>query len=89
MMGVRNVLIFKRQIIKRVTGILSLRNIYKKGVIMRLSAPKNTTWLLALILGGLGIASNFVTIPVVGGYTFLLVSAGFVLLVLATFLKGL
>jgi len=56
---------------------------------MRLSAPKNTTWLLALILGGLGIASNFVTIPVVGGYTFLLVSAGFVLLVLATFLKGL
>lgn len=56
---------------------------------MRLSRPKNTTWWIAVILGGLGIISYFVTIPVLSGWAFWLVVAGFVLLVLATYLKDL
>ena len=56
---------------------------------MKLSAPQKTTWLIALIVGVLGILGTFVTIPVVSGIAFWLVAAAFVLLVLATYLKGL
>lgn len=56
---------------------------------MRLSAPKTTTWWIAMILGVLGIVGTYVSIPFVSGYAFLFVAAGFVLLALATFLKGL
>ena len=35
---------------------------------MKLSAPKFIIWLLALILAGLAIASNYVGIPVVGSF---------------------
>ncbi|MFH1929435.1 MAG: hypothetical protein ABIK79_14885 [Chloroflexota bacterium] len=56
---------------------------------MKLSAPQNTTWLIALVVGALGILGTFVTIPVVSGLAFWLVAAAFVLLVLATYLKGL
>lgn len=56
---------------------------------MKLSAPKQVTWWVALIVGALGILANFVTIPFLSEYAFWLVVIGFVLLVLATYLKDL
>lgn len=56
---------------------------------MKLSAPKQVTWWIAVIIGGLGILSNFMSIPFVGGHAFTFVAIGFVLLVLATLLRGL
>jgi hypothetical protein len=56
---------------------------------MKLNAPKKITWLISLIIGILGIVAYFVAIPVLSVYAFWIVVAGFVLLVLGTFLKGL
>ena len=56
---------------------------------MKLSAPKKVTWLIALIAGVLGILGTFIDLPFVSSYSFFLVAAGFVLLVLATYLKDL
>jgi len=56
---------------------------------MKLSAPKNITWWVAVVLGVLGILGTFISIPFVSSYTFFLTAAGFVLLALATYLKGL
>ncbi len=56
---------------------------------MKLSAPKNITWLVAVIVGGLGILASFVNIPFVTANSFWFVAVGFVLLALATLLKGL
>lgn len=39
------------------------------------------TWWMSVILGTLGILANFIAIPVVSGYAFWLVVAGFLLLV--------
>ena len=56
---------------------------------MSLSAPKQVTWLIALIVGVVGIVVSLVTIPVLSGFAFWLVVVAFVLLILATLLKGL
>ena len=56
---------------------------------MKLSAPKKNTWLIALIVGLAGILGNFVTIPFISNYAFWFVVVGFVLLVLATYLRDL
>ena len=56
---------------------------------MKLSAPKKITWWIALIVGLAGILGNFVTIPFISDYDFWFVVVGFVLLVLATYLKDL
>ena len=56
---------------------------------MLLSAPKMTTWGLALVLGGLGLLGHLVVIPLVTVYAFWLVGLAFVLLALATLLEGL
>lgn len=56
---------------------------------MRLSAPKVTTWWIAVVLGALGILANLGTIAALSGYAFWLVVAGFILLVLATLLNNL
>ncbi len=56
---------------------------------MKLSKPKNNTWIIAVIIGLLGIIGNFVSIPVVSEYSFWLVVIGFVLLALATYFKDL
>jgi hypothetical protein len=56
---------------------------------MRLSAPKQITWWIAVIVGVVGTVGLFVSLPVVGKNANLLVVFGFVLLALATFLKGL
>jgi hypothetical protein len=55
---------------------------------MRLNAPKKTTWWIALVVGAIGIVAHLVTIPVLSGFAFWLVAAAFVLLILATYLKG-
>jgi hypothetical protein len=56
---------------------------------MKLSAPKQTTWWIAVVLGVLGILGTYITIPIVSANAFWFVAAGFVLLVLATYLKNL
>ncbi len=55
--------------------------------IMRLSAPTYSIWLLAAILGILGIVGKFIAIQYVSTYSFWLVAGGFVLLFLATLFK--
>jgi hypothetical protein len=56
---------------------------------MKLSAPKVITWWIAFILGVLGLLGHFATIAMLSQYSFWLVAAGFVLLVLATLLRDL
>jgi hypothetical protein len=56
---------------------------------MKLSAPKVITWWVAVILGVLGLLGHFGTIAALGQYAFWLVTAGLVLLVLATLIKEL
>ena len=58
---------------------------------MKLSRPKKTTWWTAVIIGlaGILLQQGIVSIPVLSGLSFWLVTAGFLLLVLATLLKGL
>ena len=47
------------------------------------------TWLVAVILGVVGLLGTFVTLPVITCYAFWFVFAGFALLALGTYLKGL
>jgi hypothetical protein len=56
---------------------------------MKLSAPKNVTWWVAVVLGVLGILGTFVTLPVVSANAFWFVAVAFVILALATYLKDL
>jgi hypothetical protein len=56
---------------------------------MKLNAPKKNTWLIAVILGVVGIVASFVTIPYISAYAGYLVMAGFGILAVSTFLKGL
>ncbi|MBN2119100.1 MAG: hypothetical protein JW730_21200 [Anaerolineales bacterium] len=56
---------------------------------MRLSAPKQITWIVAIVLGVLGLLGSLITIPVVSGLAFWLVFLGFLLLAVATFIDGL
>ena len=56
---------------------------------MKLNAPKYITWVLAVILGLGGILGTFFVIPIVSTFSFWLVVLGWLLLVLATYLKGL
>lgn len=56
---------------------------------MRLSAPKQLTWWIAVIVGVVGTIGLFVALPVIGANAKFLVVFGFVLLALATYLKGL
>ena len=55
---------------------------------MRLSAPKKTTWWVAIVLGAVGIIAKFGFISFLTGFAFWLVVAAFVILALATYLKG-
>jgi hypothetical protein len=56
---------------------------------MRLSAPKRTTWWIAVIVGVIGAIGLFTSLPIVGANAKYLVLFGFVLLALATYLKDL
>ena len=63
----------------------------KGSKIMKLNAPKTTTWILAVIIGGAGILSHIgvLRIPVISPLAFWLVAGALILLVLAAFMKGL
>jgi hypothetical protein len=56
---------------------------------MKLSAPQQVTWWVALVIGVVGVIAYLVTIPVLSGFAFWLVVVAFVVLVLATLLAGL
>jgi len=58
---------------------------------MKLSAPKFSTWLVAVIIGGIGILQYFrvLHIDALARYPFHLLLVGFALLVLATMFKKL
>ena len=56
---------------------------------MRLSAPKQITWWIAVIIGVLGILGKYMTIPIASQYSFTFVAIGFILLALATYFKDL
>jgi len=57
---------------------------------MRLSAPRQITWIIALILGIVGILATLVTLPVITpAIGFWLVVAGWLLLLIATVTRGL
>ncbi len=57
---------------------------------MNLSAPHQTFWLIAVVLGVLGIVGKLGIIPVaiVAGNAFWLVAAAFAILALTTLFKG-
>ena len=56
---------------------------------MKPSTPKKTLWLIALIIGILGIVGHFVHIEFISQYSLWLLIGGFGLLALGTTLKGL
>jgi protein-S-isoprenylcysteine O-methyltransferase Ste14 len=56
---------------------------------MRLNAPTQVVWVIALILGIVGVLATLTTIPVITpALGFWLVVAGWALLVIATVLRG-
>lgn len=54
---------------------------------LKLNAPTQSIWLIAVICGCLGLLSHFVHIPQISGNELWLVAVGFVLLVLSTVFK--
>ena len=56
---------------------------------MRLTAPKKTTYLIALAVGVLGVVSGFVELGSLTAYAFWFVAAAFVTLALAIPMDGL
>jgi len=57
---------------------------------MKLSAPKQVTWIIALILGVVGILANLTSIPVITpDIGFWLVAVGWALLLIAAITRGL
>ncbi|HSQ34400.1 MAG TPA: hypothetical protein VLQ89_00260 [Candidatus Binatia bacterium] len=55
---------------------------------MRLNAPNKISWIISLILGLLSLAAYFVAIPFVTANLFWFMGAGWLLLIVATFMKG-
>lgn len=55
---------------------------------MKPSAPKKTLWIVALIMGILGIVGHFAHIEFITQYSFELLMGGFVLLAIGTSFKG-
>ncbi len=56
---------------------------------MKTNAPKSVIWIIAVVLGALGLAGKFVYIADISPNAFWLVAVGFVLLALGSILKGL
>ncbi len=56
---------------------------------MRLNAPTQLVWVIALVLGVLAFIGMLVSIPFVSANAFWVLFVGWLLLVLATLLKGL
>ena len=56
---------------------------------MRLNAPTQLAWVISLVLGVLGLLGMLISIPFVSGNAFWFVFVGWLLMMLATYLKGL
>lgn len=56
---------------------------------MKLSAPKNVTFIISVVLVALGLVAKLGVVAAITGYAFWLVFAGAVLLALAVLLKNL
>jgi hypothetical protein len=56
---------------------------------MQLNAPKKTTWLVALVLGVIGLIAYLFTIPVLTALAFWLVLIGLILMLVAAYLPNL
>ncbi len=55
---------------------------------LKLSAPKQVVWIIALILGVVGILGALGIVTALGAYAFWLVVAGWALLLIATIMRG-
>ncbi len=55
---------------------------------MKLSAPTQPIWIIAVVLGVLGILAKVIPIAALAAYSFWMVAIAFILLALATMLKG-
>ncbi len=55
---------------------------------MKLSAPKQITFWIAVILAVLGVLATLVTIPVLSGLAFWLVVIGFIILAVGNMIEG-
>ncbi len=55
---------------------------------MRLSAPKQITFLIAVILAILAVVANLVTIPTISGFSFWLLVIAFIILVVGNMADG-
>ena len=56
---------------------------------MKLSAPTKPVWVIAVILGIIGFLGHFGVVPEAAGYAFYLMAIAFVMLAVATLLRGL
>jgi hypothetical protein len=56
---------------------------------VKLSAPKQITWIIALVLGIIGFLGYLVTIPVITGLAFWFVLVALALMLVATLIEGL
>jgi len=56
---------------------------------MKLNAPTKLVWIISLILGILSVLSVLTDIPIVSDYSYWFMAIAWVLLILATALKGL
>lgn len=56
---------------------------------MKLNAPKQVTWIVALVLAIVALISYLVTIPVLTDLSFWIALVGLVLMLLATYFEGL
>jgi len=55
---------------------------------LKLSAPSQIVWIIALILGVVGVLATLVVIPTISGFAFWLVVVGWALLQIATAMRG-
>jgi hypothetical protein len=55
---------------------------------MKLSAPSQIVWIIALILGIVGILASMGVVAALATYAFWLVVAGWALLLIATVMRG-
>lgn len=56
---------------------------------MNLSAPKQVTWLVSVVLIVVGVIAQFVDLAAITDYNFWIVTIGAVILAVASYVKGL
>lgn len=56
---------------------------------MKLSAPTQIVWIIAIVVGIVGVLASLVSIPVLSGFAFWIVVIAWLILVASTAMKGL